>query len=121
MAYAAAGSDPKFHALCYDIYCMYLPYASTDVSDTLDTLRRTAPGALRMFDIADTLDLSGQFPTIHEVVRRYSKWLGELPLDSKWNPAHFKTTPGDIPIGSTTMMDYMLEHSIQFPEIEFLF
>jgi hypothetical protein len=121
MAYASAGQDLTFHTFCRDVYLTFLPYALDEPNLDLEMAKRFLPGTLRYVEDLDDLLNVERFPTIHEVLHRYQSWQGPLPMDKKWNPAHFINAPDCVPPSSVSMYDYMSQNDIQFPDVERLF
>jgi hypothetical protein len=118
MAWAAAGMDPVFHRFCYDVYCLYLPWATEETEATRDATLKHLPGMFKMLDDAQEFTTHLRFPSVIEVHDRYSKWQGELDIHKKWNPAHFLRNPDYDPEHSFTMQTFMLDNNIKFPSVE---
>jgi hypothetical protein len=112
IAYASCGSDPTFHELCNDVYEMYLPFQTDDL--TSDELVKSLPSQFTyMEDILPLLDLS-KFPTLTEVQKLIDHYHGPLSYAPKWNYYHFKKSPIYTPPTFKTMNDYRKEHNIPF-------
>nr|BBU59840.1 RNA dependent RNA polymerase [Rosellinia necatrix partitivirus 16] len=112
LAYASAGSDRTFYALCRDVYHTFLPYA--DLSSDIDLMRTKSmlPGYLKALDPEDIPFSFMEFPTLDKIRQQYSKYLGPLDYAPKWNYAHFINSPNVIPPSSQTMHEYRMEHNI---------
>lgn len=121
MAYASAGQDIVFHTFCRDVYHTFLPYAEPVTDVNLPLVMKFLPGMFKILDDPAELVNPERFPSMFEVQQRYTRWLGELDIHKKWNPAHFTTLPGSVPPDSVTMAEYMLEKGIIFPDVERLF
>jgi len=117
IAYAAAGMDPEFHEFCYDIYHTFLPYAAPINDHTLDMAQKHLPGYFRVLDSLSAEIPFDHFPTIEEVLHKYSSWQGYLKPEPKWNSAHFVNLPHIIPPDAKTMTDYELEHKLARPTV----
>jgi len=119
LAYAAAGIDPEFHQFCEDVYNMFKPFAAEPTEENLAAAKSYLPGYLKALDMTETLTASDflRFPTISEVVDRYSRYAGPLSYEPKWNFAHFINAPHVVPPSAKTMRDYRLEHNIPCPDV----
>jgi len=117
IAYAAAGMDPEFHEFCYDIYHTFLPYAAPINDHTLDMAQKHLPGYFRVLDSLSAEIPFDHFPSIEEVLHKYSSWQGYLTAQPKWNSAHFVNLPHIIPPDAKTMTDYELEHKLTRPTV----
>lgn len=117
IAYAAAGMDPEFHQFCYDIYHTFLPYAAPLNDHTLDMAQKHLPGYFKVLDSLAAEIPFDHFPTIEEVLHKYSSWQGYLSAAPKWNSAHFVNLPHIIPPDAKTMTQYELEFNIQRPTV----
>nr|UBJ26018.1 RNA-dependent RNA polymerase [Red panda associated partitivirus] len=112
IAYASAGSDPKFHSFCQDVYNIYRSHYRPDPRMTLSLRRHVYRD---MEDILPELDSDTlpPFPSLYEIRSLYSQYAGPLSFAPKWNYAHFVNHPDVIPPSAKTMRDYELEHSLQ--------
>jgi hypothetical protein len=121
MAWAAAGQDADFHSFCYDVYRTFEPYHDVNYKQDISKILKHLPGVFKMLDNPEEFVNVERFPSIMEVRNRYEHWQGELDPFKKWSPSHFMTPPGIVPPDSVTMTEYMLEHSLVFPDVERLF
>nr|BBU59858.1 RNA dependent RNA polymerase [Rosellinia necatrix partitivirus 25] len=121
IAYAAAGQDPDFHEFCSDVYSMFKPFSVQLTPENIERAKYHLPGYFKMFDnIAEEIPFD-HFPTIDEVLAKYSTWQGYLKLDKKWDPNWFVNPPYAVPPSSKTMADYQTEHSLPTRDTPYLF
>jgi len=110
MAYASMAQDPTFHAFCYDVYTMFLPFHVDDEKAKLDLSRKLQLGTTNLDD--DILSIE-KFPTMDSIRRKISTYQGPLEYAPKWNYAHFINGPDVVPPSAKTMRDYEIEHDIK--------
>nr|QVI03751.1 putative RNA-dependent RNA polymerase [Aplosporella javeedii partitivirus 1] len=118
LAYAACGSNVRFHNLCRDIYYEFLDDAA-DPEDplTFKLMQEHLPGFLRIDEsVRQQINLT-EFPSIFDVREQVSQWQGPLPFQPKWNLAHFINQPDVIPSSAITMQQYRTQNAIPHPEI----
>jgi len=121
MAWASAGMDKNFYAFCKDVYLTFLPYAEKPDTQAIQKIAKHLPGMFKVLDDIDEFVNPERFPSLEEIVDRFTHWQGELDPTKKWSPAHFIYGPDVVPLSSVTMADYMSEKDITFPEIQYLF
>nr|QKK35382.1 RNA-dependent RNA polymerase [Erysiphe necator associated betapartitivirus 1] len=121
IAYAAAGMDPEFHEFCHDVYNIFLPYAAPINDHTINMALKHLPGYFKILDSLATEISLEHFPSIEEVLNKYSKWQGYLTAEPKWNSSHFKYLPETVPNNYKTMTQYELEHNLQRPKVTYVF
>jgi hypothetical protein len=110
IAYASAGLCPKFHSFCQDIYNMFRSSYRPDPRALLN-LKRTLYRDLDDIELDLDSDVIPPFPSLYEILQRYSRYQGPLQYAPKWNYAHFINDPDVVPPSAKTMHDYELEHS----------
>lgn len=113
LAYASAGQSRTFHNLCWQVYKLFLPYASIDPLD-LENAKRWLPGPL--FATMDAIDLEInllQFPTLEQVRAQYDHYHGPLSYAPKWNYAHFIKDPDFLPSDAVTMHEFEIMHNLK--------
>jgi hypothetical protein len=108
---AAAAQDITFHNFCRDVYTIFSPFWKTSPGLTLELQRR--------FFASEEIDLTFlsdeklmPFPSFEQVRNMYSRYLGPLSYEPKWNYAHFMMPPDFCPPNRKTMADYEREHNL---------
>jgi hypothetical protein len=119
--WSSGGQDPIFYQFCRDTFFLFLDDAAELTPHTIGHITRHLPGIFKLLDDPTELLQPVRFPDLQEIRDRYSHWQGELDPDKKWSPAHFCSPPHVDLSHRQTMMDYMLEHNMQFPDITPLF
>jgi hypothetical protein len=120
LSYASAGQCPTFHAFCWQIYKLFLPYAAFDKVN-IENARRWLPGPF--FATVDDVDFEInllRFPTIDEVRAQFDHYHGPLSYAPKWNYAHFINDPDYVPEDALTMHDYEQLNGLPVRPVPFL-